>query len=491
MMSGESALALKTHTNLSDQQYQILRNASLKQNADIYPTLINLKTAQKMCYPTNIHIGETEAKVELQSMVDHTLVRVVSMSSEKLSNFVDSSDDGVFYFKSGFDGASSQSVYNQKYDETNLQFGIENEQSLFMTAITPLKFTLGNKTIWLNEKPSSPHFCRPLHLQYKKETKETLVEEEISLRGEIELLSDFQLGALNIKGVELSGKVKYKVEITMLDGKAVNALVDCNSTQSCNVCKAKPKEMNDLELVRTKEIDQKAITLGLSTLHMWIRSFEFILHLGYKMEIKKFMARSKEEKASVERRKVEIKRRFREEMSLVVDTPKAGCGNTNTGNTARRSFGDPETFAEITGVSVDVVTKLSVILRAVCSCYHLNLEAFKNFCFATSELIVSLYGWYTMPPSVHKLLEHGYQVANYLELPLGAYSEEAQEASNKAVRNARLHHSCKISRKNVMSNQIGYLLIRSDPIISSVSFKEHKSYGGSPLSRDVEALLLK
>ena len=35
MMTVEEALALKINCDLSDQQYQMLRNASLRQNADI------------------------------------------------------------------------------------------------------------------------------------------------------------------------------------------------------------------------------------------------------------------------------------------------------------------------------------------------------------------------------------------------------------------------------------------------------------------------
>ena len=78
-----------------------------------------------------------------------------------------------------------------------------------------------------------------------------------------------------------------------------------------------------------------------------------------------------------------------------------------------------------------------------------------------------------MPPSLHKLLEHGYQIADYLELPIGVYSEEAQEACNKLVRNARLDHTAKISRINTMRNQVHYLLLRSDPVVTSISFKKH------------------
>ena len=39
----------------------------------------------------------------------------------------------------------------------------------------------------------------------------------------------------------------------MLDGKSVNAITDTNSTQTCNVCKAKPSEMNNLSFIRKKK----------------------------------------------------------------------------------------------------------------------------------------------------------------------------------------------------------------------------------------------
>ena len=108
----------------------------------------------------------------------------------------------------------------------------------------------------------------------------------------------------------------------------------------------------------------------------------------------------------------------------------------------------------------------------------------------TSELIVRKYDWYIIPPSVHKLLEHGYLISEYFELPIGVYSEEAQEACNKIVRKARLNHAVKISRRNTKENQIHYLLQRSDPLVSSVSFVAHKNSLGVPLEADVLSLLV-
>ena len=79
-----------------------------------------------------------------------------------------------------------------------------------------------------------------------------------------------------------------------------------------------------------------------------------------------------------------------------------------------------------------------------------------------------------IPPSLHKILEHGYLIADLFELPLGFYSEENLEAQHKDVREARLHHTCKISRENTMKNLYQYLLIKTDPIISSTKFANSK-----------------
>ena len=148
-------------------------------------------------------------------------------------------------------------------------------------------------------------------------------------------------------------------------------------------------------------------------------------------------------------------------------------------------------FSRITGVNLDLICRMKNILSAVCSGYHLDQKKFRPYCDHTLQLIVEQYGWYVMPPTVHKLLLHGSQIADILELPIGQYSEEAQETQHKELRKARLNHSCKISWLNVMKNQYHYMLIRSDPSISSHSFIKHKTSNGSPLSEEVEDLLMK
>ena len=120
------------------------------------------------------------------------------------------------------DGASSQSIYNQKFNETDLDEGKIHEESMFQTAIVPLKLVVNETDIWTNDKPSSSHFCRPLHLQYKKETEEVTQNEARRVRNEMENLTYLQMNTELQNGKKLS--VHYNIDITMLDGKAVITL---------------------------------------------------------------------------------------------------------------------------------------------------------------------------------------------------------------------------------------------------------------------------
>ena len=65
MMSDDSALALKISCDLSDAQYQMIRNSSLLQDSNIYPTLHKILEAKKLCYPADILITEVSDQCPL------------------------------------------------------------------------------------------------------------------------------------------------------------------------------------------------------------------------------------------------------------------------------------------------------------------------------------------------------------------------------------------------------------------------------------------
>ena len=346
----------------------MIRNSSLVYNANIYPTLHSLHVEKQNCLPSGMMISETSAFAPLQCILDHTLKRIVEIPNvkERVMLLDDKNvHSGILYCKLGFDGASSQSVYKQKFDEMSILEEKIDEESLFQTALVPLLLTVDGVNVWVNKKPSSTHFCRPVKLQYKKESKELSKEEFDRVTDEIKNLS-LGLISVGIDGQEFVS-VQFTVDLTMFDGKVVNALTDTSSTQSCNVCGAKPSEMNNLKVIRQKKPNQEALALGISSLHCLLRTFEFILHLGYKMDIKKFRKSCSEDQISIETRKRSIQSRFKEEMSLVVDQPKQGFGNTNDGNTARKAFDHAEMFADITGVDLDIIISLRTILKAISS----------------------------------------------------------------------------------------------------------------------------
>ena len=81
-----------------------------------------------------------------------------------------------------------------------------------------------------------------------------------------------------------------------------------------------------------------------------------------------------------------------------------------------------------------------------------------------------------MPASVHKVLIHRAKIISNFSLPIGMYSEEAQEARNKDNKNYRLHHARKIDRKKTMEDQFHYLLITSDPIISTINSQKNTKF---------------
>ncbi|KAK5640044.1 hypothetical protein RI129_010855 [Pyrocoelia pectoralis] len=213
--------------------------------------------------------------------------------------------------------------------------------------------------------------------------------------------------------------------------------------------------MNDLLTIKQRPINTYTYSFGLSTLHAYIRFFECLLHISYRLEIKHWQIRGEQNKAKMALKKQEVIDQFRRKMGLLVDMPKQGFGNTNDGNTARRFFENTALSSEITGIDERLIKRFSNILCALFCGYALNEEGFDSYAMETASLYVQLYGWYFMPTSVHKILVHGASVMRSLLLPI-------------EVRWYREHSTMKMSRKCTNTDLIHILLISSDPLISSI-----------------------
>ncbi|GFV71004.1 dna-mediated transposase [Trichonephila clavipes] len=218
---------------------------------------------------------------------------------------------------------------------------------------------------------------------------------------------------------------------------------------------------------KTKQIVAKNAKLGISSLHAWIKCFECLLHISYRLGIKKWSVR-RADRPVVDARKKEVQEKFRRQMGLLVDAPKPGFGTTNEGNTARAFFRNPVIASSIKGIDEMLIKKLHVVLTTIAYGYEMDVQKFKEFYLTTAELYVALCPCSNKPQSLHKALIHGGLLVNGSILHIGQMSEEAIEARNKDSTYFREHHSRKLNSKKSMEDMIQMLIVSKDPYIASL-----------------------
>lgn len=303
----DEALALMIDLKLSKFQYELLHSQAKKKFADIYPPYYKIFEAKTKCYPSkdDMSISEMGAKIAVQSLLNHTMERVVeSCDPNVLKKIVEPELQATY--KWGFDGASGQSLYKQAFkgDSEN-----STDASIVMVSLIPLQVNQLNSPstiIWKNTQPSSTRLCRPIQFEFMKESKATSIETHDYIQQQVNSLKST---LVNNDGKVLT--ISHKLHGSMFDGKAINHLSD-GSSESCNICKAKPTEMANHELLLTKICNGDNYSYGISSLHCWIRFFECIIHIAYKLPIGRRSAYTVEHKEMVKERKREIQIAFKE-----------------------------------------------------------------------------------------------------------------------------------------------------------------------------------
>lgn len=466
------ALSMFTEAGLTKAQYERVRET----NKSFFPCYSLLQKVKNECYPEIHQVTETCAEVQVQKLMDHTAQRLIVHLREALEHLNEEEKQSIILIsKWGCDG-SQQMQYKMKFENE-----AESDANIFQSSVVPLQLVYGpeKKVLWQNPTPSSPRYCRPIRLRFVKETIDVTKEEIDYITSQIEALS-----TTNIDG---KVSIKHKMLFTMVDGKVCNAATNTKSTMRCYICNATSSEFNDL--TKKRPINTEKLRFGLSLLHARIRFFETVLHVAYRLPIKKWNVRlSDEEKQVVERTKRKIQEEFKNKLGLLVDIPKANFGNTNDGNTSRRFFDDFEISAAITGIDMNLIYRLKVILDTLCCGYKINADKFHEYCNETAELYVSLYNFYPMSPTLHKVLCHGAEVIKEAILPIGQLSEEAAEARNKHIRLYRLNYTRKFSRVTCNMDVLNRLLLTSDPLITGM--RRQTSKKRKPLYTDVINLLL-
>lgn len=178
------------------------------------------------------------------------------------------------------------------------------DNTVLVTCLVPLLLMNGARIVWENKHPSSTKYCRPLKFEFVTENRENILKEHERVQAEIDALNATEIGDV---------KVSHQLLLTMIDGKICSTLAisQLSSSMVCYICRARLKEMNNLECISKKTADINNYSFGMSSLHAWIKCMEYLLHVAYNLTIKKWSTRNPEEKKEKEERKNTIQREFR------------------------------------------------------------------------------------------------------------------------------------------------------------------------------------
>lgn len=342
---------------------------------DPFPSYKKIIIAKRESYPREIYVTEDGAETNLFFLLENTVKKILLLKNEEERVRLCKTNlhlEG----KWGMDGASGQQNTRQKWStenntganvatdadsdmeddgendtlfpaETDDIYGQDlpifdeegedcnlndvpitnmSDKNVFGINFVPLQLKSNGSVIWKNDKPSSIFYCRPIKFKFTKEEK-SFVKNQYKYY--TDLLQKVQ--AWNFKIGKNEFIVTFDLKCTMIDGKICNWLTDQYSTKSCNICRVNPSKINDLKFVKSLVSQESYYKFGLSTLHAWIKFLEYVLHVSYKLGIRKEDSKA-EKKLKIANRKSEVQKLLKEKMQLTVDVVKQGFGTTNTGN---------------------------------------------------------------------------------------------------------------------------------------------------------------
>jgi hypothetical protein len=407
-LSPEKAVSVIIEADLSKAQYLLLRSVAKNHQADIFPSYETVLEAKNKAYPSpeSVKVTGTSAEVKLQNLLDLNASRIVEVLEAKGELDSLQQSELEMSHKWGCDGSDGHPQHKHKSSND-----LHADKAILLTAIVPLQLKVCNEpdqpAVWTNASPSSTRYCQPLRLQFIKESKESLKEAEKHITDQIEQLQPSIVVLKN--GSTL--KIHHRLSMTMIDGKARNILTDTSSMATCCACGATPTAMSVSSVVQ-RPVNPEVFKYGISVLHARIRFMECVLHVAYKMDVKKWSA-NKSLYQDRKIKKIKIQNDLRTELGILVDVIKQGSGSTNDGNTSRRFFENPEAVAAITGFDQELLERFSTILTTLASGHEIDTKEFRVYARETAERFEEKYPWYYMPASIHFILIHGADVMDH------------------------------------------------------------------------------
>lgn len=381
--------------------------------------------------------------------------------------FDDIEKDLVVRIKIGIDGARSGSNYSHHFEAQGI-----TDEHFVLASFVILDIKCKSKTIYQNDKPNSSSFTRPFFFAFAKESP-TLTREVIGKAMQsLKFPGSFSIA---VDGRVLSFNFGIKAEITMIDGKTTNALVENNATLRCSICLLTARDFmgiipGEFEHTNVKE----SLKLSMNTLHFQIKIFEFMLTIAER----KFIFEKKSENDTIDKEELtkalkEFRQKYEEEFwkssKAQINIVKPGYGSSTTGPNTERAMINKETCAEILNLDEELVDSFDFLRKAFSS----KSKPIKNEWMKNVKIINDLisknfavFGKYS--PTMHKIIVHGFDIIHSFEYGPGYYTEQSQEALNKIVRRVRLNNTRKTSHDDNLNDILSYLYCSTDPFIMNL-----------------------
>ncbi|XP_062710713.1 uncharacterized protein LOC115254807 [Aedes albopictus] len=312
----------------------------------------------------------------------------------------------------GPDSATGFSQYNQENilgsDASLLS---ENYMCLELT-------TMSGDEIYRNPNPQSNLFCRPRSLSWTKETDAITLEMYNNFFDEINDIKDDPV-IVNVDNIRL--RITVEAIYSLIDGKAVNAIVGNKNTQACPVCIA--------------GVDS---VIGPSYFHSRLNSAEWLIRNSAKKNIPNNPALTNPEVRAEHRR---ILNNLEDQFKAHVNRPKpGGSGSSNNGNLARLMLSVPTAFFNILGMKVKLVENFRLISNLALSSRRLDPEKVLQLYEELEKNIMAEFTFVKkLPPCLHKY-KHLPEYITKLPYTINFIDEQAWE---------RMHKRHKFSRSNL------------------------------------------
>lgn len=285
MMTPEEALEFFIDVGFSKAGY----TRTHRECPSRFPCYDVIAKTKKLCAPPAEFIEESSSKirVQLQALVNHTARRIVKMIETDIAEHLDSNDleatDLTLLCSWGMDGSTGYSQYHQALPE-----GCQDDSDIFSSTMTPIQLCITEDKkhiLWYNPMPQSIRFCRPIFLDFVKESKHIILKTKCEIENEILELNPVKIIVVGDKYIH----VQFKFVLSMIDGKVLSYITETSSMQNCPICGATPNVMSDRRKFEEGYTSKEAsLHYGISPLHAWLRFFGCLLHIAYRMDFKQW-----------------------------------------------------------------------------------------------------------------------------------------------------------------------------------------------------------